>query len=288
MNKSLLALLLGVCLVGMGLLIYQEKQDGSRSPKPVEAAPEERRTPMPVPQGLSAVPMLPAAPAPATLPPLRSDAQSAAKSPPASRESAAKTENKTEGKIKPVEAKSVESGNGNAQTHAVKVDEAKANGDGSGNRQDVGKLPPREENAALMEASNAVSVPAAPSVPPVPQASVPNSAAKAANTLPRKPQQDAKLLVLTRDKGVTVRLTNSGPVRYQSMTLTGPDRIVVDVEGIVGLKAPGVPKNSLVRNVRLGKNNGKVRVVVDLAAKPASARFILSQDKDTLDIRLDQ
>ena len=95
-------------------------------------------------------------------------------------------------------------------------------------------------------------------------------------------------MVFARDKGATVRLTSGKPVRYQTMTLTDPDRVVVDVEGLTGLKAPGVPKNPVVGNVRLGSVGGKTRIVIDLTARPGHTRFILSQEKDTLDIRIDQ
>lgn len=72
------------------------------------------------------------------------------------------------------------------------------------------------------------------------------------------------------------------------MTLTNPERVVVDLEGQWQIKAPGVPKNALVSNVRIGKMADKTRVVIDLNEKPTRARFVLSKDGATLDVRLDQ
>ncbi|MDR1659593.1 MAG: hypothetical protein LBR94_04525, partial [Desulfovibrio sp.] len=69
MNKSLLALLLGVCVVGMGLLMYQEKRENSRPEKPIQAdAAAGRRADQlpPAPQEPRAVPVLPQAGRPAT------------------------------------------------------------------------------------------------------------------------------------------------------------------------------------------------------------------------------
>lgn len=54
------------------------------------------------------------------------------------------------------------------------------------------------------------------------------------------------------------------------------------------IKAPGVPKNPLVSNVRIGKMADKTRVVIDLKAKPQNTRFVLAKDGNTLDVRVDQ
>ncbi|MDR0815874.1 MAG: AMIN domain-containing protein [Desulfovibrio sp.] len=96
-----------------------------------------------------------------------------------------------------------------------------------------------------------------------------------------------RLAVFVRDKGATVRLTSHRPpIRYKTVNLTNPERVVVDVEGLDALKAPGVPKNSLVTNVRVGRIEKGTRVVIDLSAKPKRTRFVLSNEGDTLDIRL--
>ena len=70
------------------------------------------------------------------------------------------------------------------------------------------------------------------------------------------------------------------------MQLSGPDRLVIDLDGKWQVKAPGVPKNPAVSNVRLGKDSDKTRIVIDLSGK-VQPKFTLSKDGHTLDIRLD-
>lgn len=98
----------------------------------------------------------------------------------------------------------------------------------------------------------------------------------------------SRFVVFARDKGATVRLVGTAPIRYKTMALTNPERVVVDLEGQWQIKAPGIPKNALVSNVRIGKMADKTRVVIDLTEKPARSRFVLSKDGNTLDVRLDQ
>ncbi|WP_165071916.1 AMIN domain-containing protein [Desulfovibrio sp. ZJ200] len=98
----------------------------------------------------------------------------------------------------------------------------------------------------------------------------------------------SRFVIFARDKGATVRLVGSVPIRYKTMALTNPERLVVDLEGQWQIKAPGVPENVLVRNVRIGKMADKTRVVIDLSEKPARTRFVLSKDRNTLDVRVDQ
>lgn len=98
----------------------------------------------------------------------------------------------------------------------------------------------------------------------------------------------SRFVVFARDNGATVRLVGSVPIRYKTMALTNPERLVVDLEGQWQIKAPGVPENVLVRNVRIGKMADKTRVVIDLSEKPARTRFVLSKDRNTLDVRVDR
>ena len=96
-------------------------------------------------------------------------------------------------------------------------------------------------------------------------------------------------MVLVRDKGATVRLNLGSTISYRQMLLENPDRVVIDVTGSYkDLKAPGIPDNPLVTNVRLGHYDNRTRIVVDLKAKPSSCRVILSEDRDRLDIRVDR
>lgn len=97
-----------------------------------------------------------------------------------------------------------------------------------------------------------------------------------------------RFVVFARDKGATVRLTGNAPLRYKSMNLSNPERVVVDLEGQWQIRAPGVPANHLVSNVRVGKMGDKTRVVIDLKEKPRATRLVLAKDGNTLDVRVDQ
>ena len=108
---------------------------------------------------------------------------------------------------------------------------------------------------------------------------------KAAKAAPQR-KDITKFVVLARDKGATVRLVGAAPIAYKNMQLSGPERLVIDLDGKWQVKAPGVPKNPAVTNVRIGKGDDKTRIVIDLTGK-IQPRFILSKDGRTLDIRLD-
>lgn len=98
-----------------------------------------------------------------------------------------------------------------------------------------------------------------------------------------------KFVVLARDKGATVRLVGSSSLRqYKMNTLSNPDRLVVDLDGKWEVKAPGIPKNQIVGNIRLGKYDNYTKVVIDLKTKPKNTKIIFNNENKTMDIRLDQ
>ena len=96
-----------------------------------------------------------------------------------------------------------------------------------------------------------------------------------------------RFVVYAREDGATVRIVGNANISYKPMVLTGPDRVVVDLDGYWDIKAPGIPKNDLVTNVRIGKLNGKTRVVIDLNSS-AKTRYTLSKDRRMLDVRVDK
>ena len=96
-----------------------------------------------------------------------------------------------------------------------------------------------------------------------------------------------RFVVYAREDGATVRIVGNANISYKPMVLTGPDRVVVDLDGNWDIKAPGIPKNDLVTNVRIGKLNGKTRVVIDLNSS-AKTRYTLSKDRRMLDVRVDK
>ncbi|MDR3319414.1 MAG: AMIN domain-containing protein [Desulfovibrio sp.] len=286
MNKSILALLLGVCIVGMCLLMYQENQRGQ--PGQIDAATRGAQPLLPMAQELIAVPGRPSFGRPA-LPEQNCSLDAAGQT-----ETLLAAKNPIFSDTSPKKTSS-----------AAKITTVKTAHENAGREKMAGEKPALTEStapeptAAILPAptsSARLTLPSPPK-PPTSSAAFPDVKAnwtplrgKTQNSVSQKaiePQQSVKLVVFARDKGATVRLISDKPIRYQTMTLTNPDRLVVDVEAIEGLKAPGVPKNSLVSNVRLGKIDGKTRIVIDLTAKPGTARLILSGEKDTLDVRLD-
>ena len=59
----------------------------------------------------------------------------------------------------------------------------------------------------------------------------------------------SRFVVFARDKGATVRLEGNAPLRYKSMNLTNPDRVVVDLVDSGRSRLGRCPKNPLVSNV---------------------------------------
>ncbi|MDR1777245.1 MAG: AMIN domain-containing protein [Desulfovibrio sp.] len=282
MNKSLFALLFGVCLVGMGLLMYQEKREDKRTAEPASALSEA------APSASGALSVPPQAVAPA--------GREAVASPPPRQTAENRTPalpEKIMASVKPAEREARDDAQP-ARNIEANIEAGNADVRAPIPASDVKNVGERKILAAPEKNVQGKGIPGVPAQ--VPQAAGPSAdPAPAALSLNPPPKvqtpavNNAKLAVIARDKGATVRLSCTGQVRYDKpMILTSPDRVVVDVDGISSLKAPGVPKNPMVSNVRLGKHDGKTRIVIDLTAKPGNARFILSQNRDTLDIRLDQ
>lgn len=98
-----------------------------------------------------------------------------------------------------------------------------------------------------------------------------------------------RFVIYSREKGATVRIGGNGAIVYKSMTLENPDRVVLDLDGHWQFPPnPGVPKNDLVNNVRIGQMGDKTRVVIDLKEKPRSTRVISAKKGDSLDVRVDK
>ncbi len=94
-----------------------------------------------------------------------------------------------------------------------------------------------------------------------------------------------KISIMSVGDGVTVRIDSSQMPAYKSMQLKNPPRIVLDLTGNWKVKAPGVPKNEFVSNVRLGHQKDGTRIVIDLQKAPASVRFLKYEDSG-LDVRI--
>ena len=272
MNKVILSLLLAVCILGMALIMLNERL--SRKSEPVPAPTAEAGEPAAPDSG-------------AGLPPLSTDAarngftaREEPKLPPLPGDDAAEA------------APVAEQVSERAQTPPAAP---AAPGSQAAARENMSTPPAMERTA--QSAKTESSAPARAETkkeerraqtdkPKAEKAKTEKPGAEKA-AAPRE-RSISRFVVFARDKGATVRLEGNAPLRYKSMNLTNPDRVAVDLDGQWQIKAPGVPKNPLVSNVRIGKMADKTRVVIDLKAKPQNTRFVLAKDGNTLDVRVDQ
>lgn len=165
--------------------------------------------------------------------------------------------------------------------------------------------PPREESPALPALPPKASIPAAPKPAPALPKAAQNEKPAPEKTAPEKPAAPEKpviaaadkgkdktisrFVIFSREKGATIRIGGGSRIHYNSMTLDNPDRIVVDMDGQWQFPPnPGVPKNDIVSNVRIGKNGEKTRVVIDLKEKARVVRILPSKNGDSMDIRVDK
>ena len=275
MNKVILSLLLAVCILGMALIMLNERLGRKSEPAPAPAAEVSQPTtpdngadlrPLPAEGGRNGFAAPPeAAREEPKLPPLpRDDAETAmpaveqtperAQTPPASPAAPAPqtAEREHPGASTPPPAAERPAPSAKAESGTPARAEAK-----------------KDERPAQTEKAKAEKP-------------------KAEKTAAPRERSISRFVVFARDKGATVRLTGNAPLRYKSMNLSNPERVVVDLEGQWQIKAPGVPGNPLVSNVRVGKMGDKTRVVIDLKEKPRTTRLVLAKDGNTLDVRVDQ
>lgn len=96
-----------------------------------------------------------------------------------------------------------------------------------------------------------------------------------------------KFVVFSREKGATVRLTGSSSLQPKSMLLENPTRLVIDLNGDWKFPDnPGIPKNDFISGIRVSKTGN--RVVFDLKEKPRVWRLIPSKSADSFDVRVDK
>ncbi len=66
-----------------------------------------------------------------------------------------------------------------------------------------------------------------------------------------------------------LRIESDNAFIGKTFVLPGPDRMVVDLGGEwKNVKAPSIPSNTLVKGVRIGKQNSGPRLVLDLTRPP--------------------
>lgn len=149
--------------------------------------------------------------------------------------------------------------------------------------------------APIAESPQATPAPVvkAPEVKPVtlPKPVQPAETKPAPVSKPAKAPKGGKInnfVVFAREKGATIRIGGDGQIKYNSMTLENPNRVVVDLDGAWQFpdKLP-IPKNDMVSGIRVGKNGDKTRVVIDLKAKPRQSRMVSGQNGSSVDVRVD-
>lgn len=281
MNKAFIGILIAVCVLGMALIMLTEwkssKNEAEPAPSASTAAPTAEAPPLsggsltpPAPGGnVASAPALspapsPEAPAPAAPTPSSealergfafNDADTPAERPALPPLPPAATEDK------PLEAPAL----------------------------DGARLPDSEAPARPALGTGGQSAPESAARPDA----APAEQAKPEKKDGKKPEKAAKartvtrFVVFARETGATVRIEGSSPIEYKYLSLANPPRVAVDLVGEWTVKAPGVPRNPAVTNVRLGKLEGRTRVVIDLSGE-SKVRYILSKDRKRLDVRIDR
>lgn len=280
MNKVILSLLLAVCILGMALIMLNERLGRKSEPVPAPSAEASE----------------PAAPGSGSgLPPLPADAAQDGFAAPAAPQEAAREEPKLPPLPRDDAAESAPVVEEVSERAPMPPAAPVAPGPQAAARENMNASSAMERTTQSAKTESSAPARAETKKEERPAQTDKPKAEKAKTEKPRTEKAAAprersisRFVVFARDKGATVRLEGNAPIRYKSMNLTNPDRVVVDLDGQWQIKAPGVPKNPLVSNVRIGKMADKTRVVIDLKAKPQNTRFVLAKDGNTLDVRVDQ
>jgi len=159
--------------------------------------------------------------------------------------------------------------------------------------------PPPEERAELEPAPVAVkTVPAqidvgqaAPPASPPQDAASSRPAPQKAPAMPepdisqRGPKNITKIVVYVTQEGATLRLGGDAPLACTPMLLRNPDRLALDCPGQWNVNAPGIPQNKFIKAIRVGRQTGATRLVLDLHQVPASYRVVQTSPQG-IDLRL--
>lgn len=92
--------------------------------------------------------------------------------------------------------------------------------------------------------------------------------------------------ILTMDGDVvTLNLRGGAPMRGKSFMLTGPDRVVLDIDGDWKVEAPRVPSNRMVRSLRVGTQDKATRLVFDMRVTPLKVK-VTNPTPDSLELTI--
>lgn len=127
-----------------------------------------------------------------------------------------------------------------------------------------------------------------PALSPVQAATVPSTPPAAGAAASTAPVNLAAVRVGVSQSGVRLVLDLSGPVKYEVFRLSDPDRLVLDLPGVVNRtgRTSFAVSDPVVKKVRLGQAaSGKLRLAVDLsAAVPYKAFVLTNPDRLVIDI----
>ncbi|MDD6088560.1 MAG: AMIN domain-containing protein [Desulfovibrionaceae bacterium] len=145
-----------------------------------------------------------------------------------------------------------------------------------------------EERAVVQDAETATSDrPAGPIVRK--QASGPKNIVVTTKS-PRKVSGTQKIVKATRlslGKNIVFLVTGEETMHCKTMFLKNPYRYVVDIRGNWIIDVPDVPKNRLLKTIRVGRqSNGYTRVVLECLGKPMKTA-VRGKDTTTLEIRVE-
>ncbi len=297
MNKNIAIVITAVILLGMGLITYneyttpvapplnaadstaenglfEEKNDTSRSSSFEEnqdsamakvnsqapVAPMAPATPAPKPTQV-APPTLVAKPTPAEAP---TQAPKVAPAP------VKEEQKKAEALLAEKKAEAAET----AKVAQAKIDAAAKSTQNTANNVANSTKPVEDPVQKALEASRKESTLPTALTKPTEQKTAP----KVAKTI-------KKITVIRAGDGTTVRLDSSEMPQYKTMRLTSPERLVLDLDGAWKVRAPGVPPNNFVSNVRIGDHKEGTRIVIDLKKVPGDIRY-LKYGETGLDVRI--
>ncbi len=101
-----------------------------------------------------------------------------------------------------------------------------------------------------------------------------------------EPLTVTNFVVYVRENGATVRFDGNNDLRYKTLQMHNPERVLIEFEGKWDIDVPQIPKNEMVSQIRVARQTKKTRVVLDLKSSPRSCRFVQKR-KENLDVRLD-
>lgn len=283
MNKALLFILLSVCLLGMALIMLNERLHGD-NPKPAQAkvmepvATAENTLSHTVPFDLAAgqeVRGEASMVARRVEPVQRTDPrkESVQRTEPR-KESVQRTESRKES-VQRVDSESRKAERENARAvqdrKETKVAENRSEKRKNGTDSDA-KESPAKENARVAEKK---------------ETKVEKKPEKKSDGSRKDPDLAVtNFVVFVRDNGATVRFDGNNDLKYKTLQMHNPERVLIEFEGKWDIDVPQIPKNEMVSQIRVARQTKKTRVVLDLKSTPRSCRFVQKR-KENLDVRLD-